>query len=114
MVPSSVKNFPVDINLKYAAVENGNFDVTVVYTTDGLNRKANLKVLEDDQNFFRVQYVLEVGSRICQLIVQAFPYQQSAVVFREEVLIVLQPDVGCEYVPGAHPGRSQLRYYELL
>ena len=24
------------------------------------------------------------------------------------------PDVGCEYVPGAHPGRSQLRYYELL
>ena len=43
---------PVDINLKYAAVENGNFDVTVVYTTDGLNRKAGLKVLEDDRNFF--------------------------------------------------------------
>ena len=36
---------PVDTNLKYAAVENGNFDVTVVYTTDGLNRKAGLKVL---------------------------------------------------------------------
>ena len=46
------EKIPVDINLKYAAVENGNFDVTVVYTTDGLNRKANLKVLEDDQNFF--------------------------------------------------------------
>ena len=43
---------PVDITLKYAAVENGNFDVTVVYTTDGLNRKAGLKVLEDDRNFF--------------------------------------------------------------
>ena len=43
---------PVDINLKYAAVENGNFDVTVVYTTDGPNRKAGLKVLEDDRNFF--------------------------------------------------------------
>ena len=43
---------PVDINLKYAAVENGNFDVTVVYTTDGLNRKTGLKVLEDDRNFF--------------------------------------------------------------
>ena len=42
----------MDINLKYAAVENGNFDVTVVYTTDGLNRKAGLKVLEDDRNFF--------------------------------------------------------------
>ena len=46
------EKIPVDINLKYAAVENGNFDVTVVYTTDGLNRKANLKVLEDDRNFF--------------------------------------------------------------
>ena len=33
-------------------MENGNFDVTVVYTTDGLNRKANLKVLEDDRSFF--------------------------------------------------------------
>lgn len=43
---------PVDVSLKYAAVENGSFDVTEVYTTDGLNRKAKLKVLEDDRNFF--------------------------------------------------------------
>lgn len=42
----------VDTSLKYAAIENGGFDVTEVYTTDGLNRKANLKVLEDDRNFF--------------------------------------------------------------
>lgn len=42
----------VDTSLKYAAIENGSFDVTEVYTTDGLNRKANLKVLEDDQKFF--------------------------------------------------------------
>ena len=43
---------PVDVSLKYAAAEKGSFDVTVVYATDGLNRKANLKVLEDDRNFF--------------------------------------------------------------
>lgn len=43
---------PVDVSLKYAAVENGSFDVTEVFATDGLNRKANLKVLEDDRNFF--------------------------------------------------------------
>lgn len=43
---------PVDVTLKYAAIENGGFDVTVVYATDGLNRKANLKVLEDDLHFF--------------------------------------------------------------
>ncbi len=42
----------VETSLKYAAVENGSFEVTEVYTTDGLNRKANLKVLEDDRNFF--------------------------------------------------------------
>lgn len=43
---------PVDLGLKYNAVENGSFDVTVVYATDGLNRKAGLKILEDDKNFF--------------------------------------------------------------
>lgn len=43
---------PVDMGLKYTSVENGRFDVTVVYATDGLNRKANLKILEDDRHFF--------------------------------------------------------------
>ena len=43
---------PVDIGLKYTAISNGSFDVTVVYATDGLNRKANLKILEDDRHFF--------------------------------------------------------------
>ncbi len=42
----------VDLGLKYTAVENGSFDVTVVYATDGLNRKMGLKILEDDKSFF--------------------------------------------------------------
>lgn len=42
----------VDMSLKYSAFENGNLDVMVVYATDGLNRRAGLKVLEDDQGFF--------------------------------------------------------------
>ena len=42
----------VDLGLKYAAAENNSFDVTEVYSTDGLNRKAKLKVLEDDRSFF--------------------------------------------------------------
>jgi len=42
----------VDIGLKYSAIESGSFDVTEVYATDGLNRKAKLKVLEDDRAFF--------------------------------------------------------------
>lgn len=43
---------PVDIALKYATVESGGFEVTEVYATDGLNRKAGLKLLEDDRHFF--------------------------------------------------------------
>ena len=43
---------PVDMGLKYAAIENGSFDVSVVYATDGLNRKVGLKILEDDKSFF--------------------------------------------------------------
>ncbi|MGN1001155.1 MAG: glycine betaine ABC transporter substrate-binding protein [Oscillospiraceae bacterium] len=42
----------VDLGLKYSAIENGSFDVTVVYATDGLNRKVGLKILEDDRSFF--------------------------------------------------------------
>lgn len=42
----------IDINLKYTAIANGNFDVTEVYTTDGLNRKYDLVILDDDQGFF--------------------------------------------------------------
>ena len=42
----------MDQGLKYTAIENGSFDVTVVYATDGLNRKVGLKVLEDDRRFF--------------------------------------------------------------
>lgn len=42
----------VDVSLKYAAAEKGSFDVTVVYATDGLNRKAGLRVLGDDLGFF--------------------------------------------------------------
>ena len=42
----------IDLGLKYAAVENGTLDVTVVYATDGLNRKVGLHLLEDDRHFF--------------------------------------------------------------
>lgn len=42
----------VDLGLKYTAIENGSVDVTVVYATDGLNRKTGLKILEDDRKFF--------------------------------------------------------------
>ncbi|MPW24586.1 glycine/betaine ABC transporter substrate-binding protein [Alkalibaculum sp. M08DMB] len=42
----------VDLGLKYSAIESNNIDITVVYSTDGLNKKAQLTILEDDQDFF--------------------------------------------------------------
>ena len=33
-------NKPIDINLKYSAIETGNIDATTVYTTDGMNKKV--------------------------------------------------------------------------
>ena len=47
---------PVDVVLKYNAVEEGAFDVMVVYATDGLNKRAGLTILEDDQGFFPEYY----------------------------------------------------------
>lgn len=46
----------LDIGLKYAAMDNENIDVTMVYSTDGLNQKSNLKILVDDLKFFPQYY----------------------------------------------------------
>ncbi len=42
----------IDISLKYAAMDSGNIDVTMVYSTDGMNKKYNLFILEDNKKFF--------------------------------------------------------------
>ncbi|MFV0528057.1 MAG: glycine betaine ABC transporter substrate-binding protein [Lachnospiraceae bacterium] len=42
----------IDRGLKYAGMSSGNMDATVVYSTDGLNRKFGLVTLVDDQGFF--------------------------------------------------------------
>ena len=42
----------IDMGLKFAAMDSGNADVTMVYSTDGLNKKFDLAILEDDLRFF--------------------------------------------------------------
>ncbi len=42
----------IDMALKYSAIKSGTIDVTEVYSTDGMNKKVGLKVLEDDLKFF--------------------------------------------------------------
>lgn len=42
----------IDRGLKHVCIASKNMDVTVVYSTDGLNKKFDLVTLEDDRNFF--------------------------------------------------------------
>ncbi|WP_445662673.1 osmoprotectant ABC transporter substrate-binding protein [Cytobacillus sp. FSL R5-0569] len=44
--------YPMQIGLVYQAAASGEMDVVLAYTTDGRIKAFNLKVLEDDKNFF--------------------------------------------------------------
>src|SRR6056297_727108 len=46
----------MEAGLTYTAVESGNIDVAMVYSTDALILKHDLKVLNDDKNFFPLYY----------------------------------------------------------
>ncbi|GIN84501.1 glycine betaine/carnitine/choline-binding protein OpuCC [Heyndrickxia sporothermodurans] len=44
--------YPMQIGLVYKAVQSGKMDVVLAYTTDGRISAYNLKVLDDDKQFF--------------------------------------------------------------
>lgn len=46
------RTYPMQIGLVYDAVQAGEVDIVLGYTTDGRIASYNLKVLEDDLNFF--------------------------------------------------------------
>lgn len=45
-------NKSLDISLKYSSIDSGSIQATVTYSTDGLNKKSNLRILKDDKKFF--------------------------------------------------------------
>jgi len=46
------KIFPMQIGLVYQALDNGEMDVALAYTSDGRIAAFDLKILEDDKQFF--------------------------------------------------------------
>lgn len=44
--------YPMNLGLVYQAAATGNMDVVLAYSTDGRIKEFDLKVLEDDQQFF--------------------------------------------------------------
>ena len=49
---------PVNSGLRYNALENGKSDVIDAFSTDGLLKAFDLKVLKDDKNFFPPYYAV--------------------------------------------------------
>jgi osmoprotectant transport system substrate-binding protein len=50
----------MQIALKYQAIGNGDMDVTNAFATDGQILQYNLKILEDDKNFFPPYYLAPI------------------------------------------------------
>ena len=50
----------LDGSPRYVALNNGEVDLVNAFSTDGLLKKFNLKVLEDDKNFFPPYYAIPV------------------------------------------------------
>ena len=57
----------MDINLRYQAFEQGKINAVDVFTTDAQIKKLNLKVLQDDKNYF--------------------PNYEAGIVIRQEILV---------------------------
>ena len=64
----------MDINLRYQAFEQGKINAVDVFTTDAQIKKLNLKVLQDDKNYFP-NY--EAGIVIRQEILEKYPEIES-------------------------------------
>ena len=50
----------IDGSLRYQALEKGDAQVIDAFSTDGLLKKFNLKVLKDDKNFFPPYYAIPI------------------------------------------------------
>ena len=59
--PIQFKNIvPIDGSPRYTALENHNCDVIDAYSTDGLLKKFDLKVLKDDRSFFLPYHAIPI------------------------------------------------------
>ena len=80
----------LDIGLKYAAIDNENIDVTMVYSTDGLNQKSNLRILTDDLKFFPQYYAAFFHRE------SLFEEYEEAAPNLKEVLLMLEGQISNE------------------
>ncbi len=73
----------LDIGLKYAALENKQIDVMVVFTTDGQLSQADAVMLEDDQNFYETYYI---GSVVRNDTLNKYPELEGVLMKLEDLI----------------------------
>lgn len=81
----------IDGSNRYVALMNGDTDVTDVFSTDGLLKKYNLVVLEDDKHFFPPYYAIPI---VREEVMEAHPeleelFRNLGEYFSDEVLTEL-------------------------
>ena len=70
------KQIDLDIGLKYDALEKGEVDAVIVFTTDGRLSDPNVVLLEDDKNFFETY---EAGTIIREEVLKEHPELESII-----------------------------------
>ncbi|MGM0641977.1 MAG: glycine betaine ABC transporter substrate-binding protein [Thermotogota bacterium] len=103
----------MEAGLTYTAVESGNIDVAMVYSTDALILKHDLKVLNDDKNFFPLYYpsalvrqeTLEKYPEIKEILKPLTLYLNESIIIRLNYLVDVE---------GLEPAIVSERYLEAL
>lgn len=103
----------MEAGLTYTAVESGNIDLAMVYSTDALILKHNLKVLVDDKNFFPLYYpsalvrkdVLDKYPEIKDILKPLTLYLNENIIIRLNYLVDVE---------GLEPSIVSQRYLESL
>ena len=103
----------MEAGLTYTAVESGNIDVAMVYSTDALILKHDLKVLNDDKNFFPLYYpsalvrqeTLEEYPEIKEILKPLTLYLNESIIIRLNYLVDVE---------GLEPAIVSERFLEAL
>ena len=103
----------MEAGLTYTAVESGNIDVAMVFSTDALILKHDLKVLNDDKNFFPLYYpsalvrkeVLDEYPEIKEILKPLTLYLNESIIIRLNYLVDVE---------GLEPAIVSERFLEAL
>ena len=107
---------PMDVGLLYAAVDDGQIDVAVAYSTDGRIPRFDLVILEDDLSYFPPYYAAPV---INQELLEEYPeleeiLNQTAGLYDDQTMAELNAQVDEEGMDERDVARAFLEEHGIL